>query len=41
MSRHPVAQQKALLHKLNLTVAPGLTKGETADQISAVLGDWD
>ena len=34
-------KQKALLYKLNLSVALGLTKGEAADQISVVLGDWN
>jgi superfamily II DNA or RNA helicase len=34
-------KQKALLHKLDIAVAPDLTKGEAADQISAVLGDWN
>jgi hypothetical protein len=33
-------KQTALLQKLGVTVQPGLTKGEAADQITAILGDW-
>jgi hypothetical protein len=31
----------ALLQKLGVTIQPELTKGEAADQIAAILGDWD
>ena len=34
-------KQLALLQKLGVRVPPELTKGEAADQISAILGDWD
>jgi hypothetical protein len=34
-------KQTALLQKLGITVQPGLTKGEAADQITAILGDWN
>ena len=34
-------KQTALLHKLGVAVRPGLTKGEAADLLAAVLGDWD
>jgi len=33
-------KQTALLRKLGGTARPGLTKGEAADLLSAVLGDW-
>jgi len=33
-------KQTALLHKLGLAVRVGLTKGEAADLLAAVLGDW-
>ncbi|MEE9148762.1 MAG: division plane positioning ATPase MipZ [Candidatus Tectomicrobia bacterium] len=34
-------KQTALLGKLGVAVRPKLTKGEAADLITAVLGDWD
>jgi len=34
-------KQTALLRKLGLTARVGLTKGEAADLLAAVLGDWD
>ena len=34
-------KQTALLHKLGVAVRAGLTKGEAADLLAAVLGDWD
>ena len=34
-------KQTALLGKLGVAVRPKLTKGEAADLIAAVLGDWD
>jgi hypothetical protein len=34
-------KQMVLLQKLGVTIQPGLTKGEAADQIAAILGDWD
>ena len=34
-------KQTALLRKLGITAQPGLTRGEAADLLSAVLGDWD
>jgi hypothetical protein len=34
-------KQMALLFKLGVTVQPGLSKGEAADQITAILGDWN
>ncbi len=34
-------KQTALLGKLGVAVRPELTKGEAADLIAAVLGDWD
>jgi hypothetical protein len=33
-------KQTALLHKLGVAVRAGLTKGEAADLLAAVLGDW-
>ena len=39
--QHPASEkQTALLRKLGLAARPGLTKGEAADLLSAVLGDW-
>jgi len=35
------AKQTALLQKLGVAVPPGVSKGEAADLLSAVLGDWD
>ena len=34
-------KQMALLQKLGVAIQPDLTKGEAADQIAAILGDWD
>src|SRR2546425_1698820 len=34
-------KQTALLRKLGMTARAGLTKGEAADLLAAVLGDWD
>jgi superfamily II DNA or RNA helicase len=34
-------KQMALLQKLGVAIQPELTKGEAADQIAAILGDWD
>ena len=34
-------KQTALLHKLGMAERAGLTKGEAADLLAAVLGDWD
>jgi hypothetical protein len=34
-------KQMALLQKLGVPISPGLSKGEAADQIAAILGDWD
>jgi hypothetical protein len=34
-------KQRVLLQKLGVTVESGLTKGEAADQIAAILGDWN
>ncbi len=34
-------KQTALLGKLGVVVRPEITKGEAADLIAAVLGDWD
>ncbi len=40
--RDPASEkQAALLGKLGIAVRPELTKGEAADLISTVLGDWD
>ena len=33
-------KQTALLRKLGMTARAGLTKGEAADLLAAVLGDW-
>jgi hypothetical protein len=39
--QHPATEkQTALLRKLGLAVRAGLTKGEAADLLAAVLGDW-
>lgn len=39
--RQPASdKQTALMQKLGLTVQAGMTKGEAADLLSAVLGDW-
>jgi superfamily II DNA or RNA helicase len=39
--RDPASEkQLVLLKKFNLDPKPGLTKGEAADQISAIMGDW-
>jgi len=34
-------KQTALLRKLGLVARAGLTKGEAAELLAAVLGDWD
>ena len=34
-------KQTALLRKLGLAERAGMTKGEAADLLAAVLGDWD
>jgi len=40
--QHPATEkQTALLRKLGMTPRPGLTKGEAAELLAAVLGDWD
>jgi superfamily II DNA or RNA helicase len=40
--QHPATEkQTALLRKLGLTPRTGLTKGEAAELLAAVLGDWD
>jgi hypothetical protein len=40
--QHPATEkQMALLRKLGMRARTGLTKGEAADLVSAVLGDWD
>ena len=39
--QHPATEkQTALLRKLGLAARAGLTKGEAADLLTAVLGDW-
>jgi hypothetical protein len=39
--QHPATEkQMALLRKLGVATRQGLTKGEAADLLSAVLGDW-
>ena len=39
--RQPATEkQTALLRKLGLAARAGLTKGEAADLLAAVLGDW-
>jgi hypothetical protein len=37
----PTEKQTALLRKLGVAVRAELTKGEAADLLAAVLGDWD
>jgi hypothetical protein len=40
--QHPATeQQTVLLRKLGLAARAGLTKGEAAELLAAVLGDWD
>src|SRR5499426_4175108 len=40
--QHPATEkQTALLRKLGLAAQAGLTKGEAAELLAAVLGDWD
>ena len=40
--QHPATEkQTALLRKLGLAARAGLTKGEAAELLAAVLGDWD
>jgi ATP-dependent helicase IRC3 len=40
--QHPATEkQTALLRKLGMATRAGLTKGEAADLLAAVLGDWD
>src|ERR671937_736608 len=40
--QHPATEkQTALLRKLGIVARAGLTKGEAADLLAAVLGDWD
>jgi hypothetical protein len=40
--QHPATEkQTALLRKLGLAARTGLTKGEAAELLAAVLGDWD
>jgi hypothetical protein len=34
-------KQTTLLRKLGIALREGLTKGEAADLLAAVLGDWD
>jgi hypothetical protein len=34
-------KQTALLRKLGIAAREGLTKGEAAELLAAVLGDWD
>jgi hypothetical protein len=34
-------KQMALLQKLGVAIQPGLTKGKAANQIAAILGDWN
>jgi hypothetical protein len=39
--QHPATEkQTALLRKLGIAARPGWTRGEAADVLSAVLGDW-
>lgn len=40
-SHHASAKQMELLKRFGIAIKVGLTKGEAADQISAVMGDWD
>jgi hypothetical protein len=37
----PSEKQTALLRKLGMAPQAGLTKGEAAELLAAVLGDWD
>jgi hypothetical protein len=40
--QHPATEkQTALLRKLGIVAQAGLTKGEAAELLAAVLGDWD
>jgi hypothetical protein len=40
--QHPATEKQAgLLRKLGLATRAGLTKGEAAELLAAVLGDWD
>jgi hypothetical protein len=40
--QHPATEkQTGLLRKLGMTARAGLTKGEAAELLAAVLGDWD
>jgi hypothetical protein len=40
--QHPATEkQTALLRKLSIATRAGLTKGEAAELLAAVLGDWD
>jgi hypothetical protein len=40
--QHPATEkQTALLRKLGMATRAGLTKGEAAELLAAVLGDWD
>jgi hypothetical protein len=40
--QHPTTEkQTALLRRLGVATRAGLTKGEAADLLAAVLGDWD
>jgi hypothetical protein len=40
--QHPATEkQTALLRKLGIATRVGLTKGEAAELLAAVLGDWD
>jgi hypothetical protein len=40
--QHPATEkQTALLRKLGIAARAGLTKGEAAELLAAVLGDWD
>src|SRR5262249_4997440 len=40
--QHPATEkQTALLRKLGMVARAGLTKGEAAELLAAVLGDWD
>jgi hypothetical protein len=40
--QHPATEkQTALLRKLGMAAQAGLTKGEAAELLAAVLGDWD
>ena len=40
--QHPATEkQTGLLRKLGIATRVGLTKGEAAELLAAVLGDWD